>query len=135
MPENRLPPPPHYARPDDFNLVHLVHDPRTRVLSGVLNAIDVLDGTGFIQRDVKGDNILVGRNGEGILADFGLCVRTTEAAAQRELFGAGTPEYSAPEVSGGQSGSSLCTELYSVSVVFVESVLGRHPFCGEVSQQ
>lgn len=101
-------------------------------MSGVLNAIGTLDGAGYLHRDIKGDNILVGRNREGVLADFGLCVLASEAATAPELVGDGTPEYSAPEVSRGTAGSSLNSDLFSFFVVFAESILVRHPFCGKV---
>lgn len=100
-------------------------------MSGILTAIDVLHRSGFVQRDIKGDNILVGKSGDGILVDFGLCIRITDACLP-EFLGDGTAEYSAPEVANKLSGSTLRTELFSLFVVFVESVMMRHPFGGEV---
>lgn len=102
-----------------------------RALSGILNAVEVLHRNGFVQRDIKGDNILVGKDGDGILVDFGLCIKSADASLP-EFLGDGTAEYSAPEVAKKLSGSNLCTELFSLFVVFVESVMMRHPFGGEV---
>lgn len=98
-----------------------------------MTAIDLLHESGFVQRDIKGDNILVGEDGTGVLADFGLCIATTDASLP-EFLGDGTADYAAPEIASKLSGSTLCTELYSWFVVFVESVMMRHPFGGEVRQ-
>lgn len=94
----------------------------------------MLDGAGFVQRDIKGDNILIGKDGDGILADFGLCITTGDSSLPAFL-GDGTAEYSAPEIVNKLSGSNLCTELYSLFVVFVEAVMMRHPFGVEVRMQ
>lgn len=75
--------------------------------------------------------MLVGEDGSGILADFGLCIATADASLP-ELLGDGTADYAAPEVTRKLSGSTVCTELYSWFVVFVEAVMMRHPFGGEV---
>lgn len=92
----------------------------------------MLDQAGFVQRDIKGDNILIGKDGGGILADFGLCIATGDSGLP-EFLGDGTVEYSAPEIVNKLSGSNLCTEIYSLFVVFVESVMMRHPFGVAVS--
>eukprot|EP00903_Cladosiphon_okamuranus_P020846 g19145.t1 len=101
-----------------------------KALFGVLAAIDLLHEAGFIQRDIKGDNILIGKDGRGILADFGLCIARADACLP-EFLGDGTTDYAAPEICSKLSGSTLCTELYSWFVVFVEAVMMRHPFAGE----
>lgn len=84
----------------------------------------------YLQRDIKPENILVSENGEGILTDFGLVVRVEEAGLPLNV-GAGTADYSAKEVS--TTGSGLTSELFSVAVCFVEMLIGRCPFNGQVS--
>eukprot|EP00752_Nemacystus_decipiens_P005625 g5090.t1 len=101
-----------------------------KVLFGVLTAIDLLHESGFVQRDIKADNMLIGADGSGILADFGLCIAEADAGLP-EFLGDGTVAYAAPEVAARLSGSTLCSELYSWFVVFVEAVMMRHPFGGE----
>lgn len=102
------------------------------MLFGTLTAIDVLDKGGFVHRDINRDNMLVGKDGSGILAGFGLCIAKSDAF-RPEYLGDGTADYAAPEVINKSSGSTLCTELYSWFVVFVESMMMRHPFGGEVT--
>lgn len=73
----------------------------------------------------------MGKSGDGILVDFGLCIRSADASLP-DFAGDGTAEYSAPEVANRLAGSTLCTELFSLFVVFVESAMMRHPFDGKV---
>lgn len=84
---------------------------------------------GYYHRDIKPDNILIGKECTGILVDFGLCI-TTKEALEGEGIGEGTPEYAAPET--GKRGPSLSAELYSVFLCFVEAFTGRCVFGGKV---
>lgn len=99
------------------------------MLTGVLAAVDWMFFTNYLHRDIKPENILVSESGEGILADFGLVVRVEEAT-QAVNIGAGTEDYSAKEVF--TTGSVLPSDLFSVGVCFVEMMIGRCPFNGEV---
>lgn len=116
-----------------FSCYNTAFSGRLRAMFGILAAIDLLHEAGFVQRDIKGDNILIGEDGRGILVDFGLCIARADACLP-EFLGDGTADYAAPEISSKLSGSTLCTELYSWFVVFVEAVMMRHPFAGEVRQ-
>ncbi|CBJ29795.1 serine/threonine protein kinase, putative [Ectocarpus siliculosus] len=99
-----------------------------KVLDGVLTAIEFLSSEGFLHRDIRPENIHVSGDGEGLLADFGLCTHK-EIAVLPWQIGAGTPEYQATEVA--TTGSSLCSELFAVSVCFLEMMLSRNPFDGK----
>lgn len=101
----------------------------SRVLDGVLTAIEFLSSEGFLHRDIRPENIHVSADGEGLLADFGLCTHK-EVAVLPWQIGAGTAEYQATEVA--TTGSSLCSELFAVSVCFLEMMLSRNPFDGKV---
>ena len=107
----------------------LVSSP-SRVLGGVLSAVDWTYSAGFIHRDIKPENILVSEEGEGILAGFGLILRRDSAHLPTNV-GWGTLDYAALEV--GSTGSTLVSDLFSVSVCFVELMLDVCPFDGEVS--
>eukprot|EP00903_Cladosiphon_okamuranus_P012517 g11721.t1 len=99
-----------------------------KVLTGVPAAVGWMISAGYLQRDIKPENILVSESGEGILADFGLVVRVEDAGLAVNI-GAGTEDYSAKEVF--TTGSVLPSELFSVATSFVEMMIGRCPFNGE----
>ncbi|CAM9691197.1 unnamed protein product [Ectocarpus sp. 4 AP-2014] len=99
-----------------------------KVLDGVLTAIEFLSSEGFLHRDIRPENIHVSGDGEGLLADFGLCTHK-EVAVLPWQIGAGTAEYQATEVA--TTGSSLGSELFAVSVCFLEMMLSRNPFDGK----
>jgi serine/threonine-protein kinase len=99
-----------------------------RVVRAIGSALDAAHAAGLIHRDVKPSNILFTRDGEPVLADFGIA-RLVEAEEQLTVQGSliGTPHYMAPEMaSGGEVGP--LADLYSLGVVLYEMLAGEPPF-------
>jgi serine/threonine protein kinase len=44
-----------------------------QVVAQIASALDALHRDGFLHRDVKGGNLLVGRDGRAVLLDYGSC--------------------------------------------------------------
>jgi serine/threonine protein kinase len=97
----------------------------------ILEAIAELHAHGIIHRDLKPENILL--EGDGIegcevkVTDFGLSVFHDDKAWNHK--GAGTPEYSAPEVVNGQPHDYSC-DMWSVGVILYIMLSGTPPFRG-----
>jgi len=78
-----------------------------------------------IHRDIKPDNIIVERNGDVRLVDFGLA-KLVEQSIQTASVTAGSPAYMAPEAWNKQVGPSC--DLWSVAVVMFQCLMGALPF-------
>jgi serine/threonine-protein kinase len=95
-------------------------------------ALDYAHRHGIIHRDIKPENILLTREGDALIADFGIG-RAFEAPAQEERITAagavvGTPAYMSPEQAAGERELDGRTDIYSLGVVLYEMLVGELPF-------
>jgi serine/threonine protein kinase len=79
-----------------------------------------------VHRDVKPENMLVGRQGEILLSDFGIAVLVTQDVHPRAV--AGTAAYMAPEAFQGEV--HRASDQYALGVVVHEWLCGQRPFPG-----
>ncbi len=104
---------------------------RTRdVVRAVAAGLAVAHARGIVHRDVKSENVLLGRDGAIKLSDFGIA-RLVEGAAGLTSASAviGTPAYVAPEqVMGLRVGPAA--DQFSLAVVAYECLTGALPFAG-----
>lgn len=102
----------------------------------VASALDYAHRQGVVHRDIKPSNIMVDKEGNAFLADFGLA-RVTERGAPAggglTLPGTvlGTPAYMAPEQAIGSGAVDHRADLYSLGVVLFELATGHLPFPGD----
>jgi serine/threonine protein kinase len=98
--------------------------------------LDVLDGLayahseGMIHRDVKPANVLLTKEGQAVLTDFGIAqiVGGTRYTVSGALMG--TLAYMAPE-QGLEGQCDVRSDLYSLGIVFYEMLTGEPPFDAE----
>ncbi|MEU1373934.1 serine/threonine-protein kinase [Streptomyces triculaminicus] len=104
-------------------------DPReaARVGLAVLGALSAAHEAGVLHRDVKPDNVLLGRNERVVLTDFGIAQIEGEQGLTETGAFVGSPEYVAPErVLGQRPGPA--SDLWSLGVVLYAAAEGMSPF-------
>src|SRR4029079_16183152 len=115
----------------------VVRSGRLPVRAALELALDVANGLAFahdhglVHRDVKPQNVLLSREGEVKVTDFGI-VRSLHMEHGVTQTGTvlGTGEYLAPEQASGKP-VSPATDVYSLGVVLWELLAGDVPFVGE----
>ncbi|MEX2984545.1 serine/threonine-protein kinase [Streptomyces sp. C36] len=104
-------------------------DPReaARVGLAVLGALSAAHQAGVLHRDVKPDNVLLGRDERVVLTDFGIAQIEGEQGLTETGAFVGSPEYVAPErVLGQRPGPA--SDLWSLGVVLYAAAEGMSPF-------
>jgi TolB-like protein/Tfp pilus assembly protein PilF len=87
---------------------------------------------GILHRDIKPGNILLDKNGEPHLTDFGLArLVETESTVTGTLEVLGTPSYMAPEQAAGEHTKlSSASDVYGLGAVLYQLLTGQPPFAG-----
>ena len=85
---------------------------------------------GVIHRDLKPSNIIIDKDGNARIMDFGIArsLRTKSMTGEGVIIG--TPEYMSPEQVEGKDVDQR-SDIYSLGVILYEMVTGRVPFEGE----
>jgi len=99
-------------------------------------AKDVCDGLaeahrlGVVHRDLKPSNIIIDKDGNARIMDFGIArsLRTKSITGEGVIIG--TPEYMSPEQVEGKDVDQR-SDIYSLGIILYEMTAGRVPFEGD----
>ena len=92
------------------------------------SALDFAHSHNIIHRDVKPENMLVGRQNEVLLSDFGIAKNTQNSQSVYSQTVVGTTAYMAPEQI--QANPCPATDQYALGIIVYEWLCGDRPFHG-----
>jgi serine/threonine-protein kinase len=109
-----------------------------RISREAAQALQYAHDAGVIHRDIKPENLLLTRDGNTLVADFGIA-RAIEAGSDDAKLTetglvVGTPAYMSPEQASGDKGLDARTDVYSLGAVLYEMLAGETPFTGATAQ-
>ena len=91
------------------------------------DALGAAHAAGIVHRDVKPENVLLTKDGQVKVADFGIARATEATAMTHTSMILGTAPYLSPEQARGEP-VGPASDLYSLGVVLYEALTGRTPF-------
>jgi serine/threonine protein kinase len=89
--------------------------------------LEAIHACGTVHRDLKPANVLLGRNGDVKIADFGIAIGASNDGLTRPGTTIGTPPYVAPEQILGERVDAR-GDLFALGVVLYELLAGAPPF-------
>lgn len=96
----------------------------------ILHALEHAHSKGVIHRDIKPQNVILLKNGEIKVTDFGIAKIPNTPSLTLTEKAIGTVYYISPEQASGKE-TQFYSDLYSVGVMMYEGVTGKLPFTAE----
>lgn len=101
---------------------------RTKLyIAEIILALEAIHNSNCIYRDLKPDNILIDKNGNIKLTDFGLSKISLEKVDDKSNSIVGTPGYFAPEVLFNPNYDNR-VDFWSLGVIMFQMLEGEHPY-------
>jgi hypothetical protein len=102
-----------------------------RLGAGISLGLAAIHAQGIIHRDIKPDNILLGRDRKPKITDLGLAKQTDDPDLQRLTatgMVVGTPLYVSPENIRDPKSAGSASDIYSLGATLYHLLTGRPPF-------
>jgi len=103
------------------------------VLGAMCDGLAAAHAAGVVHRDLKPDNVLVGKDGRIVITDFGIARSALEDSSQTGDGMIGTPAYMAPEQVEGVSNVDARADLYALGAITYELLTGERAWPGNAA--
>jgi serine/threonine-protein kinase len=114
----------HWMKKQRLSVAQIKH-----VIYSAAMALEYAHQNGVFHRDVKPDNVMLGKTGLVKVMDFGIA-RVVESNLTKTGSVMGTPAYMSPEQAHGQRVDAR-SDIFSLGVILYELLTGRKPFIGD----
>lgn len=112
----------------------LAIDEAVRIARQIAEGLAAAHARGVIHRDLKPANVLLDRNGDALIADFGVARSLAGSGLTQTGAIVGTPDYLSPEQARGE-GADARSDLYALGLILHEMLSARMPFAGGTASE
>ena len=109
---------------------HLTEPKALAIAEQIAEGLAEAHRLGVLHRDLKPQNVMIDRDGNAKVMDFGIARSLHAAGFTGSGIMVGTPEYMSPEQAEA-SGVDQRSDIYSLGIIIYEMVTGKVPFSGE----
>ncbi len=95
----------------------------------IADALAVANAQGVVHRDIKPSNVLISKDGDAKLSDFGIAISTDQTTVENGAV-IGTFNYMSPEQAKGLEVDTR-SDIYSLGVMTYQMLVGELPFKAE----
>ncbi|MFD0739487.1 protein kinase [Lysobacter koreensis] len=104
-------------------------DAAVRIARQLAEGLAAAHARGVIHRDLKPANVLIDRNGDAYISDFGVARSLASNGLTQSGAIVGTPDYLSPEQARGDAVDGR-SDLYALGLILYEMLTGAMPFQG-----
>jgi tetratricopeptide (TPR) repeat protein len=104
-------------------------DDAVRIARQLAEGLSAAHARGVIHRDLKPANVLIDRDGNAFVSDFGVARSLASTGLTQSGMVVGTPDYLSPEQARGESIDAR-SDLYALGLILYEMLTGAMPFQG-----